>query len=357
MVEQLTPFAFNRSRLVIINVFKRQKFKDFIPMKNSLHTIVLNKFSFTAHQWFQASLLFLGLLIVTQVSAQTKNGFDLSNASISSLEVFAGGPPRDGIPSIDNPKFISVNQVNFLKDDDIVIGLVRGDVARAYPTRILIQHEIVNDVIGGDAVAVTYCPLCNTSMVFERNISGKLRTFGVSGLLYQSDVLMFDRETESLWSQLAMASVSGKSVGTELTWLPSQHITWKAWKQKYPNSQVLSTDTGFRRNYNIDAYASYFASDRTMFSVPRNISINLKNKAKVIGVIINNQEKAYPIEHFPDNGLIEDQLGGEKISLHYDDDKKQPTVLNSKGEQISSVVVFWFAWQAFYPKTEVWALN
>lgn len=322
-------------------------------MKNKFSFIEYHNLNNKSFKWSICLNIVMFFYLIPTSEAQTKNGFDLSNTSIKRVEIFAGGPTRDGIPSIDNPKFISVSRVNFLKDSDIVIGLVRGDVARAYPTRILIQHEIVNDIIEGDAVAVTYCPLCNTSMVFERNIGGKLRTFGVSGLLYQSDVLMFDRETESLWSQLAMESVSGKAVGQKLTWIPSQHMTWRAWRQKYPNSQVLSTDTGFNRNYNIEAYASYFASDRIMFPVPKS-RFELANKDKVIGIIINGEAKAYPIKKLTHNHAFEDKLGGKKITIHYDANNKQPQVLNMEGEQISSVVVFWFAWQAFYPKTEVW---
>lgn len=287
------------------------------------------------------------------VEAQTKNGFDLSNASINDEEILSGGPPRDGIPSIDRPKFIATKKVDYLRDGDIVIGLVRGDTARAYPTRILIWHEIVNDVIGGDAVAVTYCPLCGTAMVFGRKIDGKMRTFGVSGLLYRSDVLMYDRESESLWTQLAMKAVSGPAVGNELTWLPSEHLTWKAWREKYPNGEVLSTDTGYNRNYRGEAYSSYFASDETMFPVPHTRK-ELPNKTWVIGVIIDGKAKAYPVSDLPADKGIEDKVGGKKLVVRYDAGKRYPTITGPEGEQMPSVMVFWFAWQAFYPKTGLW---
>ena len=303
----------------------------------------------------QSFILFIILSgIVPDVYAQTKNGFDLSNASIEYEKIFSGGPPRDGIPSIDKPKFITTHKVDFLKDDDIVIGLVRGEKARAYPTRILVWHEIVNDVINGDALAVTYCPLCGTAMVFERNISGKLRTFGVSGLLYQSDVLMYDRESESLWSQLAMEAVSGSEVGSKLVWLPSDHLTWKAWRKKYPMGEVLSTDTGYQRNYKGDAYASYFSSDETMFPVPHRRK-ELENKEWVIGLIINGQPKAYPIKKFSNNKSIKDELGGEEITISYNAERHYPKITNQQGVQVPSVLVFWFAWQAFYPKTQIWS--
>ena len=282
-----------------------------------------------------------------------KNGFDLSNASINIEDVFSGGPSRDGIPSIDKPKFIDVHKVDFLRDDDIVIGLVRGQKARAYPTRILVWHEIVNDVINGDAVAVTYCPLCGTAMVFERNIAQQLRTFGVSGLLYQSDVLMYDRERESLWSQLAMQSISGSEVGRKLTWLASDYLTWKAWREKYPHGEVLSTETGFNRNYKSKPYSSYFASNKTMFPVPHTRN-ELPNKAWVIGIIIDGQAKAYPINKLSSDNVIVDKLGSKQIIIKYDMEQKFSQITDQQGEHIPSVLVFWFAWQAFYPKTQLW---
>jgi hypothetical protein len=297
-------------------------------------------------------IYFLTLMcfITSDAHSQTLNGFDLSNLLINKNEIFSGGPPRDGIPSIDKPKFIAANKVDFLNDDDIVIGLTRGETARAYPTRILVWHEIVNDVISNEAVVVTYCPLCGTAMVFDRNIGGKLRHFGVSGLLYQSDVLMYDRETESLWSQLAMKAVSGVERGHELKWLPSEHLTWKAWSEKYPNGEVLSTDTGYQRNYNRQAYASYFASDDTMFPVPikRN---ELSKKSWVVGTIINGKAKAYAINDLVANQEIHDKLANTQIVIRYNAEKKFPKITNIKGEPIASVVVFWFAWQAFYPNT------
>lgn len=284
---------------------------------------------------------------------QTKNGFALSDASINKKEIVSGGLPRDGIPSIDRPKFIALKNVDYLHDDDIVIGLVRGNTARAYPTRILVWHEIVNDVIGEDAVAVTYCPLCGTAMVFGRKIDGKVRSFGGSGLLYRSDVLMYDRESESLWSQLAMKAVSGPAVGMELTWLPSEYLTWKAWREKYPHGEVLSTDSGYARNYGGEAYASYSSSEKTLFSVPHTRE-ELSNKTWVIGVVIDGKAKAYPVSDLPTDNAIEDKVGSKQVIVRYDAEKRYPQITDPEGEQMPSVLVFWFAWQAFYPKTNLW---
>lgn len=319
--------------------------------------MLINVMHFISIIYIKVALL--SLLITTGVncsapaSEEQMNGFDLSNVSIDKTEILSGGPGRDGIPSIDDPKFISIEAVDFLRDEDMVIGLVRGDIARAYPLRILVWHEIVNDIIENDAVAVTYCPLCGTAMVFDRNIDGKTKTFGVSGLLYRSDVLMYDRETESLWSQLAMKAISGPAVGKELTWLRSEQLTWKAWRERYPHGEVLSTDTGHLRNYGGEAYASYFASEKPMFPVPQTRT-ELKDKAWVIGIIMQGEAKAYPVDLLPSGKAIEDSVGNTKIVVRYDAEKKHVQVTVDEGRQIPSVMSFWFAWQAFYPDTGLW---
>lgn len=286
-------------------------------------------------------------------SAQSVNGFDLSELSIDASEVLSGGPPRDGIPSLDEPKFISVDQVTYLRNDDILLSLQRGETVRAYPFRILIWHEIVNDVIGGDAVAVTYCPLCGTGMVFDRFSGDSQLTFGVSGLLYRSDVLMYDRETDSLWSQLAMEAVSGPNVGKKLNWLPAEHMNWAAFKSRYPEGQVLSTNTGYSRRYIADAYESYFASEETMFPVPHTRT-ELPNKTKVLGVLVDDEARAYPLTELAEFGELEQTIGSQKVSISYQSEAGNPLVVNELGEVLPSVVVFWFAWQAFYPDTDLW---
>lgn len=298
-------------------------------------------------------IVFAFFITVFVSQAQAMNGFNLSNATIDPAEILTGGPPRDGIPAINNPKFVPVAEVDYLKDEDIVIGVVRGPIARAYPTRILVWHEIVNDRIGNDAFTVTYCPLCGTAMVFGRRVGGVKRTFGVSGLLYRSDVLMYDKETESLWSQLAMQAVTGPAAGQKLAWLTSEHLTWKAWRENYPGSQVLSIDTGYFRNYSGEAYAAYFTSDETMFPVPQNRK-EFANKTWIIGVVINGKAKAYPVNDLPSNKVIIDSIANTRVTVQYDAQQRYPQVEDKKGNRIPSVMVFWFAWQAFYPNTELW---
>ncbi len=152
-------------------------------------------------------------------------GFDFSKHSIPRSEIRSGGPPKDGIPAILEPKFVRVDQATFIKDQDRVLGLVHHGESKAYPINILNWHEIVNDVVGGRPVFITYCPLCGTGMAFDPTFNGRVYTFGVSGLLYKSDVLMYDHQTESLWSQIRKEAVTGEMIGSRLTLLPLIHTT------------------------------------------------------------------------------------------------------------------------------------
>ncbi|MFU8848342.1 MAG: DUF3179 domain-containing protein [Opitutales bacterium] len=303
------------------------------------------------------SLPLLGLILLASTlstGAQTRLGFDISNATIPEKEIRRGGPPPDGIPSIDQPQFTPAHAVNFLQDDDIVIGFIHEGEVRAYPFRILTWHEIVNDTVGGLPVAVTYCPLCGTAMIVQRRFDETTLTFGVSGLLYNSDVLMFDRETDSLWSQLGLKSVSGKYVGTEMQWLPSEQMTWAAWKERYPESQVLNLNTGHRRDYFNLPYASYFLSRGTMFPYERNRS-DLEPKVWVAGVRHSGAEKAYPLEQLPSGKWLKDTIGEASVTLRYTAENGHFEIRDAQGKVLPAVHVFWFAWQAFYPETALWS--
>ena len=281
------------------------------------------------------------------------NGFELSSLRIERDAIKSGGPPRDGIPSIDKPKFIAPEKADFMKDDDLVLSFTEGKTTRAYPLRVLVGHEIVNETIAGRPILVTYCPLCGTAMIFERNVKGKVRSFGVSGLLYQSDVLMYDRESESLWSQLKMESVSGPLSGTPLKLLPSAHLTWKSWKKKHPQGEVLSTNTGHVRDYTKDAYASYFKSPDTMFPVP-NTRKELPKKDWVIGVILNGKAVAFPVTALAEKREGIYRADSFEVRVKYNPDSRLAVATEGNGGEIPSVTVYWFAWQAFHPQTVVW---
>ncbi|MFQ5780770.1 MAG: DUF3179 domain-containing protein [Nitrospiria bacterium] len=281
-------------------------------------------------------------------------GFDFSEHSIPLSEIRSGGPPKDGIPAILEPKFVKANEAHFLKDEDRLLGLVHNGEAKAYPINILNWHEIVNDTIGGKPVFITYCPLCGTGMAFDPIFQGKRYTFGVSGLLYKSDVLMYDHQTESLWSQIRQEAVTGKLTGTRLALLPLLHTTWKAWKKEYPESLVLSTDTGYRRNYMRDPYSSYARSDRLMFPVGR-VDRRFPPKTLVLGVMRNGITKAYPFPELELGGTVFfDTIGLDKVRIEYDPASRAARIKGKDGNDIPTVVAYWFAWAAFHPKTEVY---
>ena len=203
----------------------------------------------------------LPLVASGQASERVKRlGFPLRPALIPVADIRAGGPPKDGIPALSDPHVLPVDRIEFLKDQDLVIGVVIEGTARAYPLRVLDWHELVNDRIGETDILVSYCPLCRSALVFDRRVGGRVREFGVSGLLWNSNVLMFDRQKdpnqESLWSQGLMKAVTGPAAGEklELTLLPSETVTWKDWKRRHPRTEALSNLTGHRRPYEKTAY-------------------------------------------------------------------------------------------------------
>lgn len=285
--------------------------------------------------------------------APTKlNGFELKDALIPRKEIVRGGPPRDGIPSIDNPKFIPPSEADYLRTNDTVLSVTFNGETRAYPLRILVWHEIVNDTIGSNHLAVTYCPLCGTGMVFDRQYGTNVLEFGVSGLLHKSDVLMYDRQSESLWSQLGMKAVSGEYKGRKMKWLPSEHMTFAAWKRKYPNGIVLSTDTGFRRRYGRMPYHGYEHREKPTFRVGP-IRDDLRNKEWVVGVFVGDQPYAVPLKRIPLHNTVKVGEGDKLVRVRYDSRTQLVNVFDTEGDDAPYVKAYWFAWQAFYPDTRI----
>jgi hypothetical protein len=311
-------------------------------------------------------------------------------------QIVSGGPPPDGIPSIDNPKFISVQEASkFLEDSELVLGLnINGDI-RAYPLQILVWHEIVNDEIGSIPVAVTYCPLCFTNQVFNRTIDDgqEVVEFGTSGKLYNSNLVMYDRTSKSLWSQAMAEGIVGKYAGTKLERVPFDVAYWKEWKQLYPDSKILSRDTGSNRPYGVDPYGDYYTNSDVLFPIS-NRDDRLGLKEIVVGFDNKGQYKAYKLQEIEDNKVINDQVNGKSITLFssypfmiraYDPiaqgqtleftynpksknflDEQTGSEWNFEGKAISGQMKgkqltrlpfdegFWFEWVAFHPKTEIY---
>lgn len=300
--------------------------------------------------------LVLGVFVVKMaISGGHTNGFDLTNSILPKQQILHGGPPKDGIPALSDPKFITAAEVDFIDGDDRVIGIVINGEARAYPIAILNWHEIVNDRIDDRHFAVTYCPLCGTGVAFDASIDGKPTEFGVSGLLYNSDVLLYDRETESLWSQIMSQSVSGQRVGQSLTPLPITHTTWRAWLRKHPETLVLSDDTGHFRDYRRDPYAGYEKSRGTYFAVNNEAPDNYHPKEVVLGLNVDGVYKAYPFVELDKHGKsrFNDRVNGADFTIDWDSENRSVTITDDQGNPVAGIQGFWFAWFAFHPDTEV----
>lgn len=303
-----------------------------------------------AHRWL-TGLLFLTL---STASAESMNGFALDDALIPVDEIKKGGPPRDGIPSLDDPEFVVADDAAYLEGRDRVLGISINGVARAYPIRILNYHEIVNDVVGGTAVAITYCPLCGTGAAFDATFNDRGYEFGVSGLLYNSDVLMYDRNTGSLWSQLMLQAVTGPMKGTRLQQLPLSHTSWEDWLERHPETQVLSNKTGYSRNYKVDPYPNYGKSGKLYFPVAHSNN-KYRRKEIVMGLEVNGRFKAYPFKELEKGvAAFEDELVGEEFSIEFDAEHQTARIVRVDGSEIPTTMAFWFAWYAFHPETEIY---
>ncbi|MFB6151888.1 MAG: DUF3179 domain-containing (seleno)protein [Haloarculaceae archaeon] len=297
----------------------------------------------------------------------------------------SGGPPKDGIPSIDDPSFVAPDAVDFLAPGDPVFGVVEDGVAKAYPQKILVQHEIVNDELAGTNVAVTYCPLTGTVQGFERGET----TFGVSGRLINANLVMYDRATETWWPQMLATSIPGpwnedptiRSLREfRLVW-----TTWERWRNHSPETRVLSTETGYARNYGTDPYGSYnprrgyYAKGRLLF--PGLFSDDrFQNKTVVMGARTSDGAVAFRKESLRDGKTMAGELGGEGVLAVYDSrfdtayvyrnpDRRSygfdgGSLVGPDGtthapdslplSRIHTFDAMWFAWAGYYPETSVY---
>lgn len=294
------------------------------------------------------------------LNASSSNGFDLSDSEIPARKIKQGGPPRDGIPAINSPRFIPASEAaTFMHEDDRVIGLDINGLARAYPVKILNYHEIVNDKINGQGILISYCPLCGTAMAFDSNVAGRDLKFGVSGLLYNSDVLMYDQQTESLWSQILGRAISGPARGTRLQSIPVVHTNWRGWLQTHPQSSVLSTQTGYTRDYSENPYARYNKSKRLWFPVTHRDK-RYSRKEWVIGLEMNGVTRVWPFseldriwEQVPQKEYVDDSINGQPVRIHYQPHNRSAWITTGSGQVLNGISAFWFAWIAFHPDSEV----
>ena len=243
---------------------------------------------------------------------------DFSLHTVPYDEILSGGPPRDGIPPIDDPKFITNEAASrWLGDQEpVIIFGINGDV-RAYPLQILTWHEIVNDVVGGVPVAVTFCPLCNAALVFDRRLDGVILDFGTSGKLRNSDLVMWDHQTESWWQQFTGEGIVGELAGKQLTPLPSQVISWEDFKAANPQGKVLSRDTGFSRSYGRNPYAGYDRADNPPFLFDGPVDGRLLPKERVAFVTVGDKTAAFPFSILEVERAVNYTVNGKDLVVFF----------------------------------------
>ena len=336
---------------------------------------------------------------------------DFAKHSVDLRELLGGGPPKDGIPAIDRPHFESIADARaWLTDRAPVISVTVGEHARAYPIAILVWHEIVNDTLGGRPITVTFCPLCNTALAFDRTVGGTVYDFGTTGNLRLSDLVMYDRQTESWWQQATGGAIVGTLTGTQLTFLPAQMISLGAFAAAYPTGDVLSRDTGNSRAYGQNPYASYDQADSQPFLFSGTADGRLPPKERVVSVGQGGDSIAFPYTALAKVGVVETMVGGKPVivfwvagtaspldtrdilgrdigatgvfrpvaagrplTFHRDGGANAPIVDTETGStwsvtglatagplkatQLDPVAHgdhFWFAWAAFAPGTRIW---
>ena len=257
-------------------------------------------------------------------------------------EIMSGGPPKDGIISVDEPAFESVAAAaEWLTARDPVIFFAHNGDVRAYPLAILIWHEIVNDEVGGMPVAVTFCPLCNASIVFDATIDGQAHEFGTTGRLRNSDLVMYDRVTESWWQQFTGQALVGEYVGRQLDFVPSQVISFGDFAAEFPEGQVLQRPS-FNRSYGANPYASYDSTDGRPFLFTGELDTRLPATERVVGVELDGEVMAYPFSAVAEQGVVNDTLAGTPIAVMHK--AGTASALDSRtineGRDVGSVAVF-----------------
>ncbi|MBG7605079.1 MAG: DUF3179 domain-containing protein [Actinobacteria bacterium] len=228
-------------------------------------------------------------------------------------ELRSGGPPPDGIPSIDEPKFLTPSEVDFLEENEPVLALdIDGDV-RAYPVQILTWHEIVNDTVGGVPVSVTYCPLCNSAVAYDRRVDDQVVEFGTSGMLWNSALVMYDRQTETLWSHFTGEGIVGELTGSQLETFPVATVPWGVWRDANPDGLVLSRDTGFDRSYGRNPYPGYDDVNNQPFLFDGEVDGQYTAMTRIVGIEANEAALGVPLFVLQEEQVVTAEIGGTEI--------------------------------------------
>lgn len=280
---------------------------------------------------------------------------DFSRHNVDLSEILSGGPPKDGIPAVDKPSFLPAAEETGIGDREPVLTLELGNEVRAYPIRYLMWHEIANDTVAGVPVAVTFCPLCNTAMVFDRRVKGRTLSFGVSGKLRASDMVMYDRETESWWQQALGEGIVGQHTGTQLTQLPAVMESWAQFRARHPAGLVMA-EPAFRRQYGANPYAGYDSLNRPFLYDGEDPPHGISPLARVVRV----GARAWPLERLRKAGRLEEAglvltwEEGQASALDSGEIARGQEVgtvrvTNAQGRAVVHDLPFAFAFHAFHP--------
>jgi len=344
------------------------------------------------------------ILVATFISSGCQGTVDSGRTApsgdwlIPKEQVYDGGPGKDGIPALTNPTFIPMGEATYLNDDDLVIGVKVGDEVRAYPHPILDWHEIINDDINGKLLSVTYCPLTGSGIGWNRVLNGQATTFGVSGLLYNTNLIPYDRATNSNWSQMRLQCVNGALKGEFIETTPIVETSWKTWREMYPGTKVVSTNTGYSRPYGRYPYGDYRTNNGSLLFPVSNDDGRLPRKERVHGVIIGDGTKVYRVRSFPDSiATINDSFrdvpivvvgsslknfvvsferrlpDGKLLTFRPVQNSGAVVMIDDEGtawdvfgrassgprantqlKPTRSYIAYWFAWGAFYPGAEIY---
>jgi hypothetical protein len=251
--------------------------------------------------------------------AESEFTTDFSRSLVPFSEILSGGPPKDGIPAIDQPVVVSsADAEGWLEDREPVVSVQVGEVARAYPIQILMWHEIVNDDLDGMPLTVTFCPLCNTAIAFDRRVGDRILDFGTTGRLRFSNLIMYDRQTESWWQQADGRAIVGELMGEQLVLYPAALVSWAEFKAAFPQGSVLSRETGFARDYGRNPYTGYDDIDQRPFLyVGPEISDRLPAMARVLTYVHNGDAVAYPYDVLVETRVANDEVGGQAVAVFW----------------------------------------
>jgi len=298
----------------------------------------------------------------TADSNEIQETSDGTKYTVDPSKIRGGGPQKggigfdQGIPALDenNIKFVSVSDADkWIEDNELVLVLEHGGVKRVYPLQIMVWHEIANDVVAGDPIAVTYCPLCGSGIAYFRVLDGEPVKFGTSGKLFNSNLVMYDDKTDSYWQQIGGNAIVGELTGYELKGISVDTVVWRDYKKNYPDAEVLSQNTGIGRNYGRDPYGSYYEDSFLIFPVDSSDD-RIHPKTVIFGIKVNGEFKAYQEDDLIEKGTIEDVVSGVKIKIERDSTGIVKITNLDTGEEIIKERDFWFAWYAFHPDTNLW---